>query len=82
MNERVIFFIVVFGIAILLIAVSLSLYLTLKEKNIFEFYDCYVFSIFWTPTTCTTKNAAHMVCTALILLASCFVFADKKSKAE
>lgn len=62
MNERVIFFIVVFGIAILLIAVSLSLYLTLKEKNIFEFYDCYVFSIFWTPTTCTTKNSGNYEC--------------------
>ena len=62
MNERVIFFIIIFGIAILLISVSVALYLMFNKEKIINEYDCYVFSIFWTPTTCTTKKTGNYEC--------------------
>ena len=62
MNERVVFFIIVFGIAILLIAISISLFLLLRKEKIFENYDCYVFSIFWTPSSCSTKQSGNYEC--------------------
>ena len=62
MNGRVLFFIIVIGIAILLVAISISVFLLLKEEKIFENYDCYVFSIFWTPTTCSTKLSGNYEC--------------------
>ena len=62
MNERHLFFLIIFGIAILLISITVSLYLIFKKDNIIENYDCYVFSIFWTPTTCTTKYSKNLEC--------------------
>ena len=62
MNERLLFFLIIFGIAILLISIIISLYLIFKKDNIIENYDCYVFSIFWTPTTCTTKSSKNFEC--------------------
>ena len=62
MDKRLIFFIILFGIAILLIAIIVSLYLTLKKEKIIGNYDCYVFAIFWTPTSCTTKKSNNYEC--------------------
>ena len=61
MNEKL-FFVIVLGISILLIAIAISLFLILREEKIFENYDCYVFSIFWTPTTCSTKYSGNYEC--------------------
>ena len=66
MNERVLFFIILFSISILLIAISVSLYLILNKETIIQNYDCYILSIFWTPTLCTTKYTKNYECFQLI----------------
>ena len=62
MTETIKLFLIIFFISCLLISGSIILYLIFKEENVFEYYDCYVFSIFWTPTTCTTKNSGNYEC--------------------
>ena len=62
MNEKILFFIIIFGIAILLIAISTSIYLIIREEKVIENYDCYILSIFWTPTSCQTKPENNFEC--------------------
>ena len=56
------FFLIIFIISSLLISGSVILYFICREEKVFEYFDCYVFSIFWTPTTCTTKNSGNYEC--------------------
>ena len=62
MNEKIKFFIIIFGIAILLIAISTALYLIIREETVVENYDCYLLSIFWTPASCQTKPENNYEC--------------------
>ena len=62
MKERILFLIIVFGIAILLIAIIVPVYLVFFKEGIINNYDCYVFSIFWTPSSCATKNKGNEEC--------------------
>jgi ribonuclease I len=62
MDETKNFFLIILIISGLLISGLVLLYFIFREENIFEYYDCYVFSIFWTPTTCTTKNSGNYEC--------------------
>ena len=66
MNERVFFFIIIFSIAILLISISVSLYLIFERGAIIGNYDCYILSIFWTPSSCSTKSDKNYECFQLI----------------
>ena len=60
------FYFIIFGIAILLIGISVPLYLIFKRGEIILNYNCYVFSIFWTPASCGTKNTGKNECFQLI----------------
>ena len=62
MEKSIIYLIIVLSITILLIAISIALYLLLPEKKLPETYDCYLFCIFWTPTTCSTKYSKNDEC--------------------
>ena len=62
MDETKNFFLIILIISGLLISGLVLLYFIFREENVFEYYDCYVFSIFWTPTTCTTKNSGNYEC--------------------
>ena len=55
---------IIIAISILLIAILISIYLPLRlnSKKISETYECYILSIFWTPTTCETKNSKNSEC--------------------
>ena len=55
MNKKLLFYIIIFGIAVLLIAISTSIYLIIRKEKVIENYDCYILSISWAPTTCQTK---------------------------
>lgn len=62
MEKNIYFIIFTIGFAILLIAISVSIYLLLKEKKLPETYDCYIFSVFWTPSSCGTKKSNQEEC--------------------
>ena len=62
MNDRIKFYITVFGISIFLISLSLIIYFTTKKEEVWEKYDAYVFSIFWPQTSCTTKYTYNYEC--------------------
>ena len=62
MESHIIFIFVFISAAIFLIAISISLYLLLNEKKLPETYDCYIFSIFWTPSSCGTKYSKKNEC--------------------
>ena len=62
MERKSIFLIVIISTAILLISVSISVYLVLNDKKLPEIYNCYIFSIFWTPASCETKYNNNYEC--------------------
>ena len=62
MGKNIIFLIIIISVAILLLSISLPLYLVLNKKKLPETYDCYLLSIFWTPTSCQTKNKDNFQC--------------------
>ena len=65
MNEKLLFYIIIFEIAVLLIAVSTSIYLIIrKEKAIenYDCYDCYILSISGALATCQTKVVNKSEC--------------------
>jgi len=62
MGKNIIFIIIIISIAILLLAISIPIYLFKIEKKLPETYDCYLLSIFWTPTSCTTKKSDNAQC--------------------
>ena len=66
MNERLIFFLIAFGVPIILISLSVTLYFNLFEEKTWQNYDCYVFSMFWPSTSCETKWDGNAECYKLI----------------
>ena len=62
MGKNIIFIIIIISVAILLLAISIPLYLVLNKKKLPETYDCYLLSIFWTPTSCQTKKSGNAQC--------------------
>ena len=62
MGKNIIFIIIIIGAAILLLSISIPLYLTLNKKKLPETYDCYLLSIFWTPSSCETKYKDNAEC--------------------
>ena len=62
MGKNIIFIIFIISLAILLIGVAIAVYLLLKEKKLPETYNCYVFAIFWTPSSCRTKYTKNYEC--------------------
>ena len=62
MEINILFLIVIISAAILLISISISVYLVLIDKKLPETYNCYIFSILWTPTSCETKYNKNYEC--------------------
>ena len=57
-------YIIIISISLLIIAISISIYLPLKldSKKLPETYECYILSIFWTPSSCETKKSGNHEC--------------------